>query len=141
MNPIKGFVGDYSFLSNEYNCQIFIEEDQLTYSNVESALIAQKSDDPGTRRKFSRLNALKARKKSSNIPENYDWEKNKDKIMMDILRIKFKKNNELGKKLIETYPAELINEVSYNDEYYGVRYGNGQNKLGKMLEKIRDEIR
>ena len=87
MDQIKGFVGDYSFLSNEYNCQIFIEEDQLTYSNVESALIAQKSDDLGVRRKFSRLNALKARKKSSNIPENYDWEKNKDKIMMDILRI------------------------------------------------------
>ena len=142
MKEITEFKGDYDFLANDFNdCKIYIEKDDLTYTNLESALIAQKSDDFGTRRKFTRFNAMKARKKLSTIPDNDEWEENKDEIMKDLLRIKFKKGSKLGKKLVETIPAKLINTVTYPDEYYGVRYGEGKNMLGKMLMEIRDEIK
>ena len=116
------------------------DKDKLTYSNIESALIAQKSTDFGTRRKFTRLNAMKARKKESSIPDNYEWEDNKDKIMYSFIVDKFKEGSILAKKLINTGKKELINEVSYPDEYYGVHYGKGENILGKMLMKRREEL-
>lgn len=140
MDKIVGFNGEYEFLSNSYNCKIYDEKDKLTYSNIESALIAQKSTDFGTRRKFTRLNAMKARKKESSIPDNYEWEDNKDKIMYSFIVDKFKKGSSLADKLIKTGNKILINAVSYPDEYYGVHYGKGENKLGKMLMKRREEL-
>lgn len=140
MDKIVGFNGEYEFLSNSYNCKIYDEKDELTYSNIESALIAQKSTDYGTRRKFTRLNAMKARKKESSIPDNYEWEDNKDKIMYSFIVDKFKKGSSLADKLIKTGNKILINAVSYPDEYYGVHYGKGENKLGKMLMKRREEL-
>lgn len=140
MDKIVGFNGEYEFLSNSYNCKIYDEKDKLTYSNIESALIAQKSTDYGTRRKFTRLNAMKARKKESSIPDNYEWEDNKDKIMYSFIVDKFKKGTVLADKLIKTGNKILINAVSYPDEYYGVHYGKGENKLGKMLMKRREEL-
>ena len=139
-DKIVGFNGEYEFLSNSYNCQIYDDKDELTYSNIESALIAQKSKDFGTRRKFTRLNAMKARKKESSIPDNYEWEDNKDKIMYSFIVDKFKKGSSLADKLIKTGNKILINAVSYPDEYYGVHYGKGENKLGKMLMKRREEL-
>lgn len=140
MDKIVGFNGEYEFLSNSYNCKIYDEKDELTYSNIESALIAQKSTDYGTRRKFTRLNAMKARKKESSIPDNYEWEDNKDKIMYSFIVDKFKKGSSLADKLIKTGNKILINAVSYPDEYYGVHYGKGENKLGKMLMRRREEL-
>lgn len=139
-DKIVGFNGEYEFLSNSYNCQIYDDKDELTYSNIESALIAQKSNDIGTRRKFTRLNAMKARKKESSIPDNYDWEDNKDEIMYTFIVDKFKKGSILAKKLINTGNKELINAVTYPDEYYGVHYGKGENVLGKMLMRRREEL-
>lgn len=140
MDKIVGFNGEYEFLSNSYNCKIYDEKDKLTYSNIESALIAQKSTNFGSRRKFTRLNALKARKKESSIPDNYEWENNKDDIMYSFIVNKFKKGTILADKLIKTGNKILINAVSYPDKYYGVYYGKGENKLGKMLMKRREEL-
>ena len=137
---IVGFNGEYEFLSNSYNCKIYDEKDGLTYSNIDSALIAQKSTDIGTRRKFTRLNSMKARKKESSIPDNYDWEDNKDSIMYSFIVDKFKEGSTLAKKLVNTGKKELINAVTYPDEYYGVHYGVGKNILGKMLMKRREEL-
>lgn len=140
-NNISAFVNEYEFLSNEYECQIPISEDELVFSNITSALIAKKSNDIGTRRKFTRFSAAKARKKESSIPENDYWEENKDDILYSLLKIKFTHNEDLKSKLLETYPCELINNVSYPDTYYGIRFGEGKNILGKLLMKLREELR
>lgn len=140
-DAVTAFVNDYEFLSNDYECEIPVSEDGLVFSNVTSALIAKKSNDIGTRRKFTRFSAPKARKKESSIPENDDWEENKDDILYDLLKIKFTHNEDLKKKLLDTYPHDLINNVSYPDTYYGVRFGEGQNVLGKLLMSLRQELR
>jgi predicted NAD-dependent protein-ADP-ribosyltransferase YbiA (DUF1768 family) len=137
---IIGFKDKYEFLSNDYPCQIYLEWDDLAYNNVTSALIAQKSEDKGTRRKFTRLNGMKARKKESSIPDNPEWDKNKDKLLFDILMAKFK-SSDLKKKLLDTKDKKLINVTTYPDPYYGIRDGYGQNKLGQILEKVREAIK
>lgn len=140
-DAVTAFVNDYEFLSNDYECEIPISEDDLVFSNITSALIAKKSNDIGTRRKFTRFSASKARKKESSIPENDNWEENKDNILYDLLKIKFTHNEDLKNKLLDTYPHDLINNVSYPDIYYGVRFGEGKNVLGKLLMQLRKELR
>ncbi len=137
---IIGFKDKYEFLSNDYPCQIYLEWDDLAYNNVTSALIAQKSEDKGTRRKFTRLNGMKARKKESSIPDNPEWEEKKDELLFGILMAKFK-STELKNKLLATGNKKLINVTTYPDPYYGVRDGKGENKLGKILEEVREALR
>ena len=139
-DKILGFKDKYEFLSNDFPCSIYIPWDDLTYTNVSTALIAQKIEDKGSKRKFARLNGVKARKKESSIPDNPEWDKNKDKLLFDILMAKFK-SSDLKKKLLDTKDKKLINVTTYPDPYYGIRDGYGQNKLGEILEKVRDAIK
>lgn len=139
--PITAFDKEYEFLSNDYECEIPVVEDELVFTNITSALIAKKSNDIGTRRKFTRFSAAKARKKESSIPENDYWEENKDDILYDLLKIKFTHNKDLKSKLLATHLHDLINNVTYPDTYYGVRFGEGKNVLGKLLMKLREELR
>lgn len=60
--------------------------------------------------------------------------------MESLLRQKFNKNTFLGKRLIETKDIELIEGNTWGDTFWGVCNGRGQNILGKLLMKIRDEI-
>jgi predicted NAD-dependent protein-ADP-ribosyltransferase YbiA (DUF1768 family) len=139
-DKIIGFKDKYEFLSNDYPCQIYLEWDNLAYTNVTAALIAQKSEDKGTRRKFTRLSGIKARKKESSIPDNQEWEEKKDDILFGILMAKFK-STELKNKLLATGNKKLINLTTYPDPYYGVRDGSGNNVLGKLLEQVREALR
>jgi predicted NAD-dependent protein-ADP-ribosyltransferase YbiA (DUF1768 family) len=137
---IIGSKDKYEFLSNDYPCQIYLEWDDLAYNNVTSALIAQKSEDKGTRRKFTRLNGMKARKKESSIPDNPEWEEKKDELLFGILMAKFK-STELKNKLLSTGNKKLVNVTTYPDPNYGVRDGRGENRLGKLLEEVREALR
>jgi len=65
-----------------------------------------------------------------------DWNDIRDKIMYKGLKKKFK-DPELKKILLNTGDAYLI-ENSPRDYYWGIgKDGNGENKLGKLLMKLR----
>ena len=70
-----------------------------------------------------------------------DWDTVKDDIMLKALRCKFAQHKSLHEKLWKTGDKELI-EHTTNDSYWadGGGKGKGQNKLGRLLMKIRDEI-
>ena len=61
--------------------------------------------------------------------------------MEEIIRCKFTQNLDLKKKLLETEDSLLIETNNWNDTYWGVCRNKGQNNLGKILMKIRDEIK
>ena len=61
--------------------------------------------------------------------------------MEDICRAKFTQNEELKKKLIDTGDATLIEGNTWNDTFWGVCNGVGENNLGKILMKIREELK
>jgi ribA/ribD-fused uncharacterized protein len=70
-----------------------------------------------------------------------DWDRIKDEVMYRAVRRKFELHPELKALLLATGDEELI-EAAPTDTYWGVgRDGTGQNKLGRIMERIRDELR
>lgn len=66
-----------------------------------------------------------------------DWDSVRDSIMNKGLMAKFGQNRTLLNKLLATGDAELIENSPY-DDYWGIGCkGDGQNKLGLLLEIVR----
>ena len=81
-----------------------------------------------------------AKRKGRKVILRRDWEQIKDNIMEFCLRKKFTEHLDLQKKLLETGDAILIEGNTWNDKYWGMCAGVGENKLGQFLMKIREEI-
>ena len=133
----KGFKGKYEFLSNSYPCEINFED--ISYPNVEVAFWALRVKDPKSRRKIARLNSSKAKAKALSCEPIEDWDNKQYSIMKRLLFIKFS-NKDLEKKLKATKGFKLINEVTYRDEYWGIRGETGRNLLGKCLMEVRENL-
>lgn len=74
------------------------------------------------------------------LPLRKDWEQVKDGIMKDAVRAKFMQYPELGRLLVSTGDAEII-EHTANDSYWADGGdGSGKNMLGKILMEIREEL-
>jgi len=56
------------------------------------------------------------------------------------VRAKFEQNPDLAAKLIATGDEELVEGNTWGDTYWGVCRGVGQNKLGKILMNVRQEL-
>ena len=72
-----------------------------------------------------------------------DWETVKYDVMYQVCMAKFQQNPELLRKLVRTGDAELIEGNTWGDRVWGVDLyrGVGENHLGKILMKIREELR
>ena len=133
---INGFTKEYAFLSMFFDRQIVFND--LTYKNAEAAYQAQKTDNEAMRKKFTRLLPTEAIRRAEKLPLRDDWDSIKDEALYQINKTKFS-DAALRQKLIETRQEELINAINYTDER-GVFNGKGENKLGKVLMKIREEL-
>jgi len=69
-----------------------------------------------------------------------DWEQRKLDVMRDLIRRKFE-NPLLRAMLLATEDATLIEGNTWNDTFYGVCKGVGQNWLGRIIMEVRDECR
>jgi ribA/ribD-fused uncharacterized protein len=70
-----------------------------------------------------------------------DWEQVKDEVMLTALRAKFTQHDRLGRMLLSTGSAVLI-EHTKNDVYWADGGdGSGQNRLGVLLMQLREELR
>lgn len=138
---INCFRGWHGFLSNFY--EVPVEYDGIIYGSVEAAFQAQKCIDDEEKRKFSDLRPVKAKKAGMRVPLRKDWEDVKLEIMKALVQAKFTQNSELAQRLLSTGEAELIEGNDWNDLFWGVdlRTGQGENHLGRILMKIREEIR
>jgi ribA/ribD-fused uncharacterized protein len=69
-----------------------------------------------------------------------DWEQIRDDAMLAALRAKFSQHADLRAILASTEGAALV-EHTANDRYWADGGdGNGTNRLGQLLEKVRDEL-
>jgi N-glycosidase YbiA len=74
-------------------------------------------------------------------PLRKDWESVKDGVMMKALRAKFAAYPELVTLLLSTNEEALI-ENTTNDYYWGCGTdGTGKNMLGRLLVKLREELK
>lgn len=137
-NNIKGFFGGYRWLSNYHICPVVFEGD--TYPSSENAYQAAKvlwCD----RSLFWKCTPNEAKKHGQTTKPPVDWfNKNLD-IMEAILFDKFTRNLDLRQKLLETGEKYLEETNWWNDQFWGVCDGKGENRLGKLLMKIRDRIK
>lgn len=139
MGTIDSFRGQYAFLSNFSRSTIKMA-DGITYPTVEHAFQAHKSDDMEERRRIAALPTPGAAKTAGKKIKafNLDWNYVRLQVMEECLREKFKNLN-LYRKLKATSPNTLVEGNTWNDTYWGVCNGIGDNHLGKLLMKIRDE--
>ena len=111
--------------------------DGLSYTCAEAAFWAQRVKDLNARKKYKRLSGNEARRKALQAEPVDNWDNIKVSIMEKILIEKFK-DPVLQKKLLATSKLPLINGNTYRDSYWGIYNGSGKNRLGQLLEKVRD---
>lgn len=131
----------YAFLSNFHLAPV--EYEGLTYPSSEHAYQAAKTENQLLRRVFTETSMTPAKSKrvGRSLQLRDNWDEIKAGIMEDIVRIKFLTHNKLAKKLVETGDEELIEGNTWGDVFFGVVDGVGQNHLGRILMKVREELK
>ena len=137
---IAGFFGDWRWLSNFWPATVTF--DGVDYSTVEHAYQAAKTSDLAWRQRIrSACTPWRAKRLGRQVPLRDGWDQIKLSVMETLVRQKFERNSELGKKLTATYPSELQELNNWGDHFYGICNGTGENHLGKILMKVRSELR
>ncbi len=134
---IQGFFGQYRFLSNFYPSPVTL--DDIIYPTVEHAYQAAKVLNPDTRERIRQCRTPGEAKSLQKHDIRQDWNRIKYTVMYNLLIQKFSEHEDLKRKLLDTYPEELEETNTWNDTYWGVCNGVGDNNLGKLLKYIRDE--
>lgn len=114
--------------------------DGLEYPSVEHAYQAAKTLNVYERdriRKCRFPGLAKAAGKSVTL--RYDWDSVRLSTMEHLVRQKFSAQP-LRQQLFETGDAELIEGNTWGDTFWGVFNGEGENHLGKILMKVREEL-
>lgn len=139
INKIDSFRGKYNFLSNFYTANVTL--DGKRYQTVEHAYQAAKTLDENQRGYiWSLLHPAAAKKAGYKVTLRSDWENIKVDIMKDLVRQKFQ-SAFVKRMLLNTGDAELIEGNDWNDTFWGVCKGVGQNQLGKILMGVREELK
>lgn len=137
---ITSFTGKYRFLSNFWLTPV--EFCGIEYPSSEHAYQAHKSLDPQISLKVLQLKTPgEAKRFGRKIVLRPDWESYKLVLMEQLLRRKFEPGSELATRLLNTGDEELVEGNHWNDTFWGVCRGRGENHLGKLLMKIRSELR
>jgi len=136
---INEFRGKYYFLSNFYEVPVIYEN--ITYQNNEAAFQSAKVTDHNQRLSFSHLNPSQAKSKGRHVQLRHDWDFIKEEIMYEICKAKFIQNDDLRLKLIATGDEHLEEGNTWGDKIWGTVNSKGQNKLGKILMRVRDELK
>lgn len=137
---IMTFRGAFDFLSNFYPAKV--EYEGVVYETAETAFQAQKSLDRDERLAFASLSAAKAKSRGQKVKLRSDWENVKVELMERIVRAKFVQHPELAARLVSTGVMPLVESNAWHDVFWGVdvRTGEGENRLGKILMAIRNEM-
>lgn len=70
-----------------------------------------------------------------------NWDNMKDNVMYEAVKAKFTQHSELKELLVSTEDAVLV-EHTENDAYWGNGgNGTGKNRLGKILMRVREELK
>lgn len=139
-SKIGEFQGEYRFLSNFWPAEVWFEG--IAYPSVEHAYQSAKTLDMAERRRIAALAMPEEAKRAGRaLKYRADWEQVKFDVMERCVRDKFARNPRLTAKLLATGDAYLEEGNTWNDQIWGVYQGKGENRLGKMLMKVRDELR
>ena len=158
---VGSFSGDLEFLSNMYKIPIYFNEtkydnfqpDFKVYPSSENLYQALKSLDRDFQEYIRNLPWPALAKKSGKMKYfnnclvmREDFEDIKNEIMYTCVSEKFKQNYALQLKLVELKDYKLYENNIWHDNYWGncicdkCKDKVGQNHLGKILMRVRDEL-
>ena len=146
--------GEYRSFSNMSEHPI--EMDGTKYPTVEHYVQSMKAKEFGDEELASTIMKAKTTKAVKALATKIKtvtevWESKRDEIMRKAVRAKFVQHPELRKQLIET-GTRRIGDADQRDLYWGIGTSatsekakhpskwRGQNKLGTILEELRDEL-
>jgi ribA/ribD-fused uncharacterized protein len=138
---VKEFKYKYNFLSNFYPVKIVI--DGLEYATTEHYFQSMKFTDPEVQEMIRKAGTPSmAKKLAKKHKRREDWHDISLYVMEKALRAKFN-IPKLREKLLATDDMYLQEGNRWNDTFWGVdlNTGKGENHLGKLLMKIRSELR
>lgn len=148
MKKIDVFDGKFSFLSN-FHPSPFVDKDGISWDTVEHFFQAMKTLDTDER-EFVRgkLTPGRAKRAGRRVTLRDDWEEIKLSVMEDGLRRKFSQNTFQRELLLDlTDGLELCEGNTWHDQFWGnctcPKHSDidGENHLGKILMKIRNELK
>jgi ribA/ribD-fused uncharacterized protein len=143
-------------LSNFYETNFKI--DGVEYKSAEHAFEAIKAKTFGDDESFAKILKAKSAQSAKSFGNKVKdfkeetWNEKQDEVMKSVVRAKFTQNLELRKKLLDTEDKLLANADS-RDKYWGIgtsantsiakdpKKWKGENKLGKMLEELRTQMK
>jgi ribA/ribD-fused uncharacterized protein len=134
-NEIKGFFGDYRFLSNFHISDVIFEGD--LYPSSENAYQAAKCVDLSHRKQFMDCSPAESKRLSKTIVIRDNWHLIRYEIMANIVFDKYYRNIELRHSLVDTKQKYLEETNHWSDTYWGVCNDRGENKLGKIQMGVR----
>lgn len=131
---------EWGFLNNFKKARMFIFGRWT--NNVEIPYQASKCIDPIEAEMIWNLKTPReAQELGQKVKMRSDWDQVKDRVMFDCCMAKFLQHPDLRAKLMATGDEEIV-EQSPIDSYWGEGPdGKGQNRLGKTLMRIRDELK
>lgn len=133
---IDRFINQYEFLSNFY---------PLPHPTLEHHFQSSKTLDPKQKGEImAAYSPNEAKRLGRAVKLRPDWEQIKNKVMEDLVRWKFQ-DPVLANKLLLTGSEDLMEGNYHGDAIWGcVKQGDvwvGENRLGKILMKVRLEVR
>jgi len=142
---VSSFRGRHTFLSNFYPARVEFEGGVCP--SVEHAYQAAKTLDLERRLPFqttgikgNNISAATAKKFGRRLLLRPDWESVKLDVMATCLKSKFS-DLELRDRLLATGDEELVEGNDWGERFWGVCFGSGENHLGRLLMKLREELR
>lgn len=149
--------GKFPYMSNFYPSG-FVDMDGIIYNCSEQYLMYHKCKtfDPNNNKMLEQILNEKSPAKIKAFGrkvQNYNdqiWNQIRYNVMINGLRLKFKQNQTLANKLIETNP-KMLYEASSNDKIWGIGFDAitainkdkslfGTNLLGLALVQVRTEL-
>jgi len=130
-----------NFQAARVTCDLGVE-----YPTVEHAFQAMKSLDRSERQVIAALETPgRAKRAGRKVQLRRDWNQVSESAMRYLLRQKFRAGTQHARRLLATGDAEIVEWNSWHDTRWGRCAcdrcgGQGDNKLGRALMRIRDEL-
>lgn len=143
LKTINGFQGEYRWLSNFWPCTIVYQGN--VFSTLEHAYQSAKVEELLLKEKIKNCATPSEAKdffQKNNIVVADNWtEQKKLSVMKELLWLKFGGREPfLTQALLLTEDAEIIEDNTWEDRFWGVCNGIGDNHLGKLIMQIREEM-
>lgn len=140
MEKIDLFREENFFLSNFYFSNVLY--DGIKYPTAEHAYQAAKTKKLADKHSIRQIATPgQAKRAGSRVTLRENWEEVKLSEMRTIVWLKFNQSQELAGRLLSTGEAELIEGNTWGDIFWGKCRGVRRNELGKILMRVREELR